>query len=90
LGARLFVDKLPSGTTEEALRVLFSGAGRTVLKVAIRTDRQSDDLHGHPFVEMASGADAAQAILALHGVHLQGQRLHVSETRRGGSSRAGS
>jgi RNA recognition motif-containing protein len=91
LGARLFVDNLPPGTTEEALHALFSRDGRTVLKVAIMTDRRSGDSHGYAFVEMASGADAAQAILALHGHHLHEQRLHVSEARpRGGSSKAGS
>jgi RNA recognition motif-containing protein len=90
LGARLFVDNLPPGTTEEVLHALFSQDGRTVLKVAIMVERQSGDSHGYAFVEMASGADAAQATLALHGFHLQGRPLHVSAARpRGGSSKAG-
>jgi RNA recognition motif-containing protein len=90
LGARLFVDNLPPGTTEEALHALFSRDGRIVLKVAIMLDRQSGDSHGYAFVEMSSGADAALAILALNGLHLHGQRLHVSEARpHGGSSKAG-
>ena len=91
MGARLFVDNLPPGTTEEALHALFSRDGRSVLKVAIMIDRQSGDSHGYAFVEMASAADAAQAVLALHGLQLHGQQLHVSEARpHGGSSRTGS
>jgi RNA recognition motif-containing protein len=90
LSTRLFVDNLPPGTTEEALHALFSQDGRTVVKVAIMTDRRSGDSHGYAFVELASGADAAHAIHALNGFHLHGQRIHVSEARpHGGSSKAG-
>ena len=91
MGARLFVDNLPAGTTEEALQALFSGDGRTVLNVSIMIDRQSGDSHGYAFVEMGSAADAALAILALHGRQLHGKSLHVSEARpHGGSAKAGS
>jgi hypothetical protein len=45
LGARLFVDNLPPGTTEEALK-------------AASLDRQRGDLHDYALVEMASGAEA--------------------------------
>ena len=89
MGARLFVDNLPSGTTEEALHALFSEDGRIVQRVAIMIDRQSGDSHGYAFVEMASAADAASAIVALHGFRLHGQHLHVSEARpHGGPSKA--
>jgi hypothetical protein len=81
LGARLFVDNLPPGTTEEALHALFSQDGRTVLGVGIRADHQSGDSLGYAFVEMASQTDARHAIVALHGHDLHGQRLHVSEAR---------
>jgi len=81
VGARLFVDNLPSGMTEEALGALFARDDRIVLKVSIMTDRQSGDSHGYAFVEMGSVSDAARAILDLNGRDLRGCRLHVSEAR---------
>ena len=86
MSARLFVDGLPPGTTEEALHALFSLDGRTVLKVEIKTDHHNGDSPGYAFVEMGSETDARQAIVALHGRDLRGQRLHVSEARRDGGS----
>ncbi len=46
LAARLFVDHLPAGVSEEALRALFSQDGRVVLQVSIMSDRQTGDSHG--------------------------------------------
>jgi RNA recognition motif-containing protein len=88
VGARLYVDHLPPGMTEEALRRLFSQAGRIVREVSIMADRRTGDSHGYAFVEMASQADAAHAIAALHGRDLRGQRLHVSVARPRMASRA--
>ena len=86
MSARLFVDNLPEGITEEALRVLFSRGGTSVMGVSIMSDRKS---HGYAFVEMTTPADAAQAIRALHGQLLrelqfgrrreQRHRAHPSE-----------
>jgi RNA recognition motif-containing protein len=91
VGARLFVDNLPPGTTEEALHALFSLEGRTALRVEIRADHSGGDSLGYAFVEMASETDARQAIVALHGHDLHGQRLHVSEARpRDGAPKVGS
>ncbi len=81
MSARLFVDNLPAGITEEALRALFSRDGASVLGVSIMSDRQSGEPHGYAFVEMATPADAAQAIRALHGQLLREHRLHVSAAR---------
>jgi len=81
LGERLYVDNLPLGMTEQALRRLFSHSGRIVLEVSIMIDRRTGDSHGYAFVEMASPADAARAVAALHGRDLRGQRLHVSVAR---------
>jgi RNA recognition motif-containing protein len=81
LGARLFVDSLPPGTTEEALHALFSQDGRTVVSVEIKADHPSGESPGYAFVAMASETDARHAIVALHGHDLHGQRLHVSEAR---------
>jgi len=91
MSTRLFVDNLPPGTTEEALRALFGGNGRSVANVSIMTDRQSGESHGYAFVEMASSAQAAEAVYALHGHLLHGTPLHVSEARpRADRSKAGS
>ena len=81
MSARLFVDNLPAGITEEALRALFTRDGASVLGVSIMSDRQRDESHGYAFVEMATPADAAQAIRALHGRLLREHRLHVSVAR---------
>jgi RNA recognition motif-containing protein len=81
MSARLFVDNLPVGITEEALRALFSRDGASVLGVSIMSDRQSGDSHGYAFVEMATPDDAAQATRALHGRLLREHRLHVSAAR---------
>ncbi|HEY2743644.1 MAG TPA: RNA-binding protein [Polyangia bacterium] len=90
MSARLFVDKLPAGTTEEALRALFGRSGRTVVSVTIMTDRQSGESHGYAFVEMGSSAAAAEAVEALHGSKLHGQLIHVSLARpRADRSKAG-
>jgi RNA recognition motif-containing protein len=81
MGTRLFIDNLHLGTTEEALRALFEGDGRSVLTVSIMSDRQSGDSHGYAFVEMGSAADALHARISLNGRDIHGQRLYVSEAR---------
>jgi RNA recognition motif-containing protein len=81
VSARLFVDNLPAGTTEEALRSLFGRGGGSVLKVSIMSDRQTGESHGYAFVDMATSAEAASAMRALHNHSLHGVRLHVSLAR---------
>ncbi len=91
MSVRLFVDNLPPGTTEEALRALFARGGRPVLSVSIMTDRQSGESHGYAFVEMGSSAAAAEAVHALNGHALHGAPLHVSTARpRADRAKAGS
>jgi RNA recognition motif-containing protein len=79
--ARLFVDNLPIGTTEEALRALFERHGGRVSKVSIMVDRRSGDSHGYAFVEMVTEQGAAAAVAALHTHSIHGARLHVSAAR---------
>jgi RNA recognition motif-containing protein len=81
MGVRLFVDNLPVDITEEALIALFSRDGAKVVSVSLMADRRSGDSHGYAFVEMGAAADAAQAILGLHGKQLRGCELHVSQAR---------
>ena len=79
--ARVFVDNLPVGTTEEALRALFERHGGRVASVSIMADRRSGDSHGYAFVEMATEEGAAAAVAALHNHSIHGARLHVSAAR---------
>ena len=79
--ARLFVDNIPAGTTEEALRALFERHGGAVAHVSIMIDRRSGDSHGYAFVEMVDERSVANAVGALHDRLLSGARLHVSVAR---------
>jgi RNA recognition motif-containing protein len=81
VSARLFVDNLPAGTTEEALRALFGRDERSVLKVTIMADRQTGESHGYAFIDMGSSDQAVDAARALHGHSLHGVRLHVTLAR---------
>jgi RNA recognition motif-containing protein len=45
-------------------------------------DRRSGESHGYALVEMGTAADAAEAILGLHGKQLRGRELHVSQAGR--------
>jgi RNA recognition motif-containing protein len=90
MGARLFVDNLPVDMTEEELIALLSRDGPRVVSVSMMADRRSGESHGYAFVEMGTAADAAQAILELHGKQLRGRELHVSQARpRIGGPKAG-
>ncbi len=81
MSARVFVDNLPAGTTEEALRALFEGRAGAVVHVSIMTDRRSGDSHGYAFVDMATDDGAARAVATLHGHLIHGVPLHVSPAR---------
>lgn len=79
--ARLFVDNLRAGTTEEALRALFERYDGAVARVSIMIDRRSGESHGYAFVEMVSEDGAVAAVAALHYHSIHGARLHVSAAR---------
>jgi RNA recognition motif-containing protein len=81
MGVRLFVDNLPIDITEEALIALFSRDGAKVVSVSLMADRRRGEPHGYTFIEMGTAADAAQAILGLHGKQLRGRELHVGQAR---------
>ncbi len=81
MSSRLFVDNLPPGTTEEALRALFERKAGAVVHVSIMSDRRSGDSHGYAFVERETDAGAARAVAKLHGHPIHGLPLHVSAAR---------
>ena len=75
----IFVGNLPFGTTEGALRELFSPFGE-VAEVRIMTDRDTGKSRGFAFVEMSED-DAAKAIAALNGKDYEGRALTINEAR---------
>jgi RNA recognition motif-containing protein len=90
---RLYVGNLAYSTTEEELQSMFGQAG-AVTSVAVIKDRETGRSKGFAFVEMASEADAQQAIDMLNGKKVGGRDLRVSIARPreeggGGGGRGG-
>ena len=75
MSTNIYVGNLPFSATEEGIRNLF-GAYGTVESVKLITDRETGQLRGFGFVEMASGGE--EAIAALHEKGLDGRQLTVN------------
>ena len=93
MGKRLYVGNLSYNTTENDLRDLFGQSG-TVTDAKVMIDRETGRARGFAFVEMASDAEANQAIAALNGRDLDGRTLKVNEAQErsgggGGGGRGG-
>lgn len=87
---KMYVGNLSRTMTEDVLRQAFEQYGE-VMSVKIIKDRETGELRGFGFVEMADAEKAQDAMAALNGAELEGQRLRVNEARpqedrRGGSS----
>lgn len=80
MGKKLFVGNLAFTTTSEDLAAHFAQAG-TCESAAVVTDRATGRSRGFGFVEMASPAEAEQAIQLLNGRELAGRKLNVSEAQ---------
>lgn len=80
MGNRLFIGNLGFQTTADDLTALFTGAGH-VLSARLITDRETGRAKGYAFIEMASEAEALQAIALYNGHSLYEQALVVSEAR---------
>ena len=80
MAKKLYVGGLSYGTTEDALKELFSQAG-TVESATIIIDRMSGRSKGFGFVEMSSDEEAQKAIETLNGKELDGRSLTVNEAR---------
>ena len=88
---KLYVGSLSYGTNEDALKELFSQAGK-VESATVIVDRFSGRSKGFGFVEMSSEKEAKKAIEMFNGKELDGRNIIVSEARpmrpkpaRGGS-----
>jgi RNA recognition motif-containing protein len=75
MSTNIYVGNLPFSATEEGVRNLF-GAYGTVESVKLITDRETGQLRGFGFVEMARGGE--EAIAALHETDLDGRQLTVN------------
>lgn len=99
MSAKLYVGNLPYETSEADLEGLFAQAG-AVASVNVVRDRETGRPRGFAFVEMASEADAKNAIAQLNERSFGGRKLMVNEARpqvprgggggfRGGDNRGG-
>jgi len=78
--SKLYVGNINWGTTEEAVKELFSNYGE-VVSVKIITDNLTGRSKGFGFVEMSSQAEAEQAISELNGKDYEGRPLKVNIAR---------
>jgi RNA recognition motif-containing protein len=93
MSARIFVANLPVTATEEQLHQLFAAYG-SISEVTIIRDRDSGQIKGFGFVQMADDAAATAAIAGLDGAMLGDRALRVNEAqarteRTGGNYRRG-
>lgn len=79
MGKRLYVGNLPYDADENALRAAFSKDGRTVERVHIVLDRETQRPRGFAFVEMATDEQAKQAIATMDGTIFGTRQLRVTE-----------
>ena len=77
---RLFVGNLPFSPTETELNEMFAQSG-TVESVRLITDRSSGQSKGFGYVEMATEADAENAIRSWSGTRLEGRSIMVTEAK---------
>lgn len=80
MSCRLYVGNLPYAVTEDDLQGLFGEVG-AVASVNVMRDRETGRARGFAFVEMASEADAQNAIEKLHDRPFGGRTLTVNEAK---------
>ncbi|MEK7442155.1 MAG: RNA-binding protein [Chloroflexota bacterium] len=90
---KIYVGNLSYDTSEDDLRTLFAQAG-AVASVALIKDRDTDRSKGFAFIEMATQAEAQNAISKFNGYSLKERELTVNlarpkEDRPSGGSRGG-
>jgi cold-inducible RNA-binding protein len=77
---KLYVGGLSYNTDEETVRNLFGQAGE-IIAVNIIKDKFTNQSRGFGFVEMATEAQAAEAIKLFNGKQLDGRSLTVNESK---------
>src|SRR3954463_14146340 len=80
MARKLYVGNLPYETNDQDLGSLFGSVG-TVDSVNVMRDQATGRARGFAFVEMASDADAQNAIQQLNNQSFGGRNLTVNEAR---------
>jgi RNA recognition motif-containing protein len=80
MNKNLFVGNLSYDVTADQLRDLFAAAG-TVVEAKVICDRYTNRSRGFGFVEMATEAEAQEAMSKLNGQELLGRQIRVDEAR---------
>jgi len=88
MATKLYVGNLSYQTKDDALQALFAQVG-TVTSCQVMTDRYTGESRGFAFVEMATEAEAQNAISSLDGKTLDGRSLKVNESKPRESSGGG-
>lgn len=80
MGKKLYVGNLPFSATDQILLDTFSQVG-TVVSAKVITDRDTGRCKGFGFVEMATDAEAQEAITKFNGADYEGRAINVNEAR---------
>ncbi|MBI2957642.1 MAG: RNA-binding protein [Chloroflexi bacterium] len=80
MNKKLFVGRLSYDSTEDDVRQAFAAVGN-VASVTLVTDKYSGRSRGFAFVEMATDAEAQEAINKLNNSTLGGRQIVVSESK---------
>jgi RNA recognition motif-containing protein len=88
MGRKLYVGNLGFDVTNQELQDAFAAVGPCE-SAAVITERDTGRSRGFGFVEMASEADAQQAIQELDGREIKGRAIRVSPAQEGGGRSGG-
>ncbi len=88
MGKKLYIGNLSFDVSSKDLEELFAQAGACE-SAAVITDRATGQSRGFGFVEMASDADAQNAIQQFDGQEFKGRALKVNEAREREGNRGG-
>ena len=80
MGKKLYVGNLPYSTDDATLQAIFAQVGN-VQSAKVIFDRESGRSKGFGFVEMASDAEATEAINRFNGAEYEGRNMTVAEAR---------
>lgn len=83
MAQKLFIGGLSFSTSTDTLRATFAQVGQ-VESAAVVTDRATGQSRGFGFVEMATAAEADQAIAQFNGKELDGRQIRVEKATSGG------
>lgn len=80
MSSKLYVGSLPSSIGNKELEDLFKAVG-AVVSANVIMDRATNQSKGFAFVEMATTAEAQEAITTLNGSTQGGRQIIVSEAK---------